>query len=107
MMLGNQMPLKVALCAPETGSEVVLVQIIAYDLLLQALKLLAWLKKPRLSLLKRRLVNSSHSRRETNSVQPSRTRNIVVAHEQSLQLYHGRKGLWMKAICTRSVQYKR
>jgi hypothetical protein len=21
--------------------------------------------------------------------------------------YHGRKGLWMKAICTRSVKYKR
>jgi hypothetical protein len=40
MMLGNQMPLKVALCAPETRSEVVLVQIIADDLLLQALKLL-------------------------------------------------------------------
>jgi hypothetical protein len=31
----------------------------------------------------------------------------VVAHEQSLQLHHGRKGLWMKAICTRSVKHKR
>jgi hypothetical protein len=33
----------------------------------QALKLPAWLKKPRLSPLKRRLANSSHSGRETNS----------------------------------------
>jgi hypothetical protein len=39
------------------------------------------IEKPRLLPLKRRLVNSSRSGRETNSVQPLRMRNIVVAHE--------------------------
>jgi hypothetical protein len=47
------------------------------------------------------------SKRETNSAQPSRMRNIVVAHEQYLQLHRGRKGLWMKVICTRSVKHMR
>jgi hypothetical protein len=52
-----------------------------------------------------RLMNSSCGGRETNSVQPLRMRNTVVTHEQSLQLHYGRKVLWMKVICTRSVKH--
>jgi hypothetical protein len=44
MMLGYQIPLKVALCAPETRSGVILIQMVADDLSLQALKLPAWFK---------------------------------------------------------------
>jgi hypothetical protein len=56
---------------------------------------------------KEKTVNSSHSGRETNSAQPLRTRNMVAAHEQSLQLHRGRKGLRMKVIYTISVKHKR
>jgi hypothetical protein len=45
-------------------------------------------KKPRLSSIKRRLVNSHHSVRRTNSAQPSNLKNIKVALELSLQLHH-------------------
>jgi hypothetical protein len=39
MMLGYQIPLKVALCTPETTSGVILVQMIVDNSSLQALKL--------------------------------------------------------------------
>jgi hypothetical protein len=38
---------------------------------------------------------------------PARTRNIVVTHEQSLQLHRERKGLQMRDMCTRSKKHKR
>jgi hypothetical protein len=53
---------------------------------------------------KRRPANSSRSARKTNSVQPSRPKNIEVTHELSLQLHRGRKGLQRISICTRSVK---
>jgi hypothetical protein len=46
MMLGYQIPLKVAVCKLENRFGVILVQMIADDLSLQALKLPAWLSYP-------------------------------------------------------------
>jgi hypothetical protein len=62
------------------------------------------IKKPRLSLIKRRLVNSHRSMRMTYSAQPSNPKNIKVAREISLQLHRGRKGSRRTDICTRSVK---
>jgi hypothetical protein len=62
------------------------------------------IKKPRLSSIKRRLVNSHHSVRRTNSAQPLNLKNIKVTHELSLQLHHGRKGSRRTGICTRSIK---
>jgi hypothetical protein len=48
--------------------------------------------------------NSSHNVRKTNSAQPSGLKNIEVAHELSLQLHHGRKGMHRTSTCTRSLE---
>jgi hypothetical protein len=55
---------------------------------------------PMISSLKRRLANSIHGARKTISTQPSRLKNIEVAHELSLQLHHVRKGSHRTFICT-------
>jgi hypothetical protein len=59
---------------------------------------------PKISSLKRRPENSSHSSRKTNSMWPSRLKNIKVTHDLSLQLHHGRKGSRRTSICTRSME---
>jgi hypothetical protein len=58
----------------------------------------------KISSLKRRSVNSSCNVKKTNLVQPSRLKNIEVAHELSLQLHHGRQGSRRTSICIRSVE---
>jgi hypothetical protein len=67
---------------------------------LQTLILLELLETPRISSLKRRLTNSSHTARKTNSVQSSKPKNVEVAHELSLKLHRGRKVSWKISICT-------
>jgi hypothetical protein len=62
------------------------------------------IKMPKISSLKRKSVNSSHGARKTKSAQPSRSKNIEVAHELSLQLHRGKKGSRRASICTRSVE---
>jgi hypothetical protein len=70
-------------------------------------EVISMVEKAKTLVLKRILVNSSHSGRKTNSAQPSKMRSIVVTHEKSLQLHRGRKSLLMKVICTRSIKHTR
>jgi hypothetical protein len=57
---------------------------------------------PKISSLKRRLANSSHNARKTNSVQPSRPKSIEVTHELSLQLH-----LWKEGFAEDIHMYKK
>jgi hypothetical protein len=102
--LRYRIPLKVARCTRETRSRVGLIWMTTDSWSLQTLILLEGLKISKISSLKRRLVNSSRSVRKTNSAQPSKPKNIKVAHELSLQLHRGRKSSQRTSICTRSVE---
>jgi hypothetical protein len=103
LRLGYQIPLKHAHYGWKNRSGVSLIEMIADNWSLQTLILLEWLKIPRISSLKRRLAKLIHSAKKTNSVQSSRPKNIEIAHELSLQLHHGRKGLRRTFICIRSM----
>jgi hypothetical protein len=54
--------------------------------------------------LNRMLANSNCSARKTNPTQPSRLKNIEVAHKLSLQLYRRRKGSQRTSICTKNME---